>query len=140
MRLCDILVKTDYELVFGDITKEVKSLEYHSKNVKEESAFFVIDGYFHKGEDYIKEAIVKGASVIVLSKKLADSVENILLNESLENLTVIKVEDVRKALATMSVAFYNNPSGEMQVIGITGTKGKTSTAFMVQHILESAGI
>ena len=140
MKLCDMLAETDYDLVFGDITKEVKSLEYHSKTVKEESAFFVIDGYFHKGQDYVKEAIEKGAGVIVFSRKLADSAENILLNESNENLTVIKVEDVRKALATMSVEFYNNPSGEMQVIGITGTKGKTTTSFMIHHILERAGI
>ena len=140
MRLCGILAKTDYELIFGDITKEVKSLEYNSKNVKEESAFFAIDGYFHKGQDFVKEAIENGASTIVLSEEAAEIIDAISLERTYKNLTVIKVEDVRKALATMSVAFYNNPSGEMQIIGITGTKGKTTTAFMIHHILESAGI
>lgn len=135
-----MLAEIDYELIFGDITKEIESLEYNSKNVKKGSAFFAIDGYFHKGKDFVKEAIENGANTIVLSGKTADLVESTLFQDDHINLSVIKVEDVRKALATMSVAFYNNPSGEMQIIGITGTKGKTTTAFMIKHILESAGI
>lgn len=144
MRLCDLLDGLDYEIVLGDVTEEVKSIEYHSKNVIDGSAFFAIEGYFYKGSTFVEEAIRKGATSILMAKEgdteeFFREIKDVIKRKNAK-VTLIKVTDVRKALATMSAAFYNNPSEEMQVIGVTGTKGKTTTAFMIHHILEKAGI
>lgn len=134
MKLSDLLTKVEYQLVAGNLSTDVKSLEYHSKNVKKDGAFFAIDGYLENGSEYIEEAVERGAAAIILSEKTKFDIKNF------ENITFLTVKDVRKALAYMSCEFYNNPSEEMQVIGVTGTKGKTSVAFMIRHILEAAGI
>ena len=134
MTLVDLLEHIQYDFVRGTTDKEIYSLEYNSKEVKENSVFFAIDGHVCRGSMYITDAIKRGATVIVVNSNLS-KIEGI---ES--NVTIIGVKDVRKALAYMSARFYNNPSEELQVIGVTGTKGKTSVTFMIRHILESAGI
>ena len=113
---------------------EVSSLAYDSRKVTEGSAFFAIEGNKTNGNAYVKEAIENGAKIIFTSnfKELA----NINNGDAL----IIEVEDVRKTLANISCEFYNNPSEELQVIGVTGTKGKTSVTFMIKNILENAGI
>ena len=113
---------------------EVSSLEYNSKNVVDDSAFFAIEGHRENGNDYVEEAIENGAKIVFTNNAKG------LTNVSARGAKIIEVKDVRKTLANMSCAFYNNPSEEVQVIGITGTKGKTSVTFMIKNILETAGI
>lgn len=134
MKLSDLLTRVEYQLIAGSLSTNVKSLEYHSKNVKKDGVFFAIDGYLESGSKYIEDAVKRGASAVILSEKAKVDVKNF------ENVAFLTVKDVRKALAYMSCEFYNNPSEEMQVIGVTGTKGKTSVTFMIRHILETAGI
>ncbi|MBR5517204.1 MAG: UDP-N-acetylmuramoyl-L-alanyl-D-glutamate--2,6-diaminopimelate ligase, partial [Firmicutes bacterium] len=113
---------------------KVSSLAYDSKSVTEGSAFFAIEGYQNDGNDFIDEAIENGAKFVVTSRPKE------LVDAGHKDVTIIEVEDVRKALAISSCEFYNNPSEELQVIGVTGTKGKTSVTFMIKNILETAGI
>ena len=134
MELVNLLENVDFELIFGNIETEITSLEYNSKSVIEGSLFFAIDGYENRGIEYIDEAISKGAKAVV-----CNDLPRATFDKELE-FTLIKVKDVRKALAYMSSAFYNNPSGQMLVVGVTGTKGKTSVTFMIKSILECARV
>ena len=135
MKLCELLDSIEYESIIGDKRDfEINRLSYFSKEADSKTLFFAIIGFDEDGHDYIEEVVRRGVKAVVLSK-IPKDVQN-----SKKLTTIIMVKDVRKALAQASCRFYNNPSEHMQVIGVTGTKGKTSVAFMIKHILESAGI
>ena len=128
MNLKSILENLDYEVVQGNSDLEVNSINYDSRKVKTNDMFVCIKGFATDGHKYIDKALENGASVIVLQ----DDVEI-----SNDNVTVIKCSDTRKALAVMGANFYDNPSKKMKMIGVTGTNGKTTTAFMIKDILEA---
>ncbi len=134
MKLCKLLDGVEYKSLHGEVEKEIEYLTCHSKDVKENSLFFAIEGCNEDGHKYVDESVKNGAIAIILGK-IPDNYD-----ELCKFATIIVVEDVRKALAQASCQFYNNPSEHMQVIGVTGTKGKTSVTFMIRHILEMAGI
>lgn len=131
MTLKSLLINTDFNLIQGNIDIEISDLIYDSRKVFENTAFVCLVGYNTDGHQYINDAISKGASAIVVSKDI--SVENM-------NVTVIKVDDTRKALAFMSAEFFGNPTKELKTIALTGTKGKTTTVAMIKSILEAEGI
>ena len=128
MNLKTILNGIDYEVIKGEIDVEINKINYDSRKIKELDIFVCIKGYATDGHKYIDKAIENGAKVIVIQ----DDVE-IKDNKT----TIIKCRDTRKALALMGSNLYENPSSKMKVIGITGTNGKTTTAFMIKHILEA---
>ncbi|MBE6070749.1 MAG: UDP-N-acetylmuramoyl-L-alanyl-D-glutamate--2,6-diaminopimelate ligase [Clostridium butyricum] len=130
MELKDLLIDIDYELICGNVNTIVNSINYDSRKVIENDIFICIKGFATDGHKYIDKAIENGAKIIVIQ----DAV-----NIDSKNVTVIKVEDTRKALAKMSANYYNNPSKKMKIIGVTGTNGKTTTTFMIKDILECAG-
>ncbi len=109
---------------------EVNHIVYHSKKAEEGALFVCIKGAAYDGHDFAKEAIEKGAVVVVCSEPLSFKTE----------VTQICVRDCRKALAVIAAAFYEYPAKSLFVVGITGTKGKTTTAYMMQSILHSGGI
>jgi UDP-N-acetylmuramoyl-L-alanyl-D-glutamate--2,6-diaminopimelate ligase len=111
----------------GDI--EIKGIAYDSRKVGKGYVFVCIDGMTADGHDYAYEAMKKGAVALIVQK---DTGMN-------ENVTVMRTDDTRKALALVSDRFYGHPSGRFRLIGITGTKGKTTTTFMIKAILEAAG-
>lgn len=119
-----------YECLQGDLEKEVEALVYDSRKVAENSIFFCMVGAKWDGHDFCKEVVEKGVTALVVSKR----VENIP-----EHVTVILVEDTRKALALASAAWFHYPSKELTMIGITGTKGKTTVTCLIKSILEKAG-
>lgn len=127
--LLDLLKNCNYLCIQGDMHRKVTDICYDSKEVKKGSVFVCLKGYHRDGHDYLQEAVHKGASVLIVQKNVA--VE--------ENVTVIRVRDTREALAQIAVLFYGNPSKKLHMIGITGTKGKTSAAYMVWELLRIAG-
>lgn len=105
--------------------KEITSVEYDSRKVKEGSLFVAIEGFETDGHKYIDSAIKNGAMAVVCQKDVEFS-----------GATKILVEDSRKALALLSAEFFSHPASKMKIIGITGTNGKTTTTYLVKEILE----
>lgn len=130
MNLEHILEKSEYSCLQGDVRQEITALVYDSRKVKEGSVFVCISGAVKDGHDFIPDVVEKGAAAIIVEKDVV----------LLENVTVIRVADTRLALAQMSAAYFGYPANELKTVGITGTKGKTTTTYMVRSILEGAGI
>ncbi|MCE5221445.1 MAG: UDP-N-acetylmuramoyl-L-alanyl-D-glutamate--2,6-diaminopimelate ligase [Clostridium sp.] len=128
MNLKSILRGIDYKVIQGEVDVDINKINYDSRKVEKLDIFVCIKGYATDGHKYIDKAIENGAKVIVIQ----DSVE---IKD--KNISVIKCADTRKALALMGSNYYDNPSSKMKIIGITGTNGKTTTAFMIKDILES---
>ena len=129
MKLDKLLERLDYTVVQGSDSTEVTTLINDSRKVEEGSVFVCISGAVSDGHKYAADVAAKGAAAVVVEKDV----------EVPENVTVIKVEDTRYALAMMSAAYFGYPADKMKVIGITGTKGKTTTTYMIKSILEETG-
>ncbi|MEG2018638.1 MAG: Mur ligase domain-containing protein, partial [Clostridium sp.] len=119
MEFKNLFKNINYTLVSGEDSIIINSVQYDSRKIKQGDAFFAIEGFNLDGHDFIKKAIEKGATVIIVQRDV----------ELLEGITFIKVEDSRKALAIAAANYYGNPSEKMKIIGITGTNGKTTSAF-----------
>ena len=131
MKLIELIDGLDFELVCGDTNVEVNDIKNDSRKVSDKDLFFCISGAVSDGHKYAEDVINKGASVLIVEKKLEINVP--------ENITVIKVENSRYAMGYISSKFYKEPSKKLTVIGITGTKGKTTTTYMIREMLEAAG-
>lgn len=129
MRLTDLLERLEYEVVQGSEKAEVTELTNDSRKVVPGSAFVCISGVVSDGHAYVKEVAEKGAKAVIVEKQV----------EAPDGVTVIHVDDTRYALALMSAAYFGYPAEQLKVIGITGTKGKTTTTYMVKSILEGVG-
>ena len=129
MKLTYLLEKLEYEVVQGSDQIEITELTNDSRKVVEGSVFVCISGAVWDGHAYVKDVAEKGAVAIIVEKEV----------EAPEGLTVIKVKDTRYALALTSAAYFGYPADKLKVIGITGTKGKTTTTYMVKSILEGVG-
>lgn len=106
---------------------EITSVHYRAQDVKPGGLFVAIKGLIADGHDFIDDALARGASAIVTQKPVV------------KKSIIIEVKNTRKALAAISDQFFSNPSKQLQVIGITGTNGKTTTAFLLEHLLSEAG-
>ncbi len=142
MRLDELLENVEYELIKGKTDKEITSLVYDSRKAKEGSVFVCISGSVRDAHDFIPEVIGKDAAAIVIEKEVKDinGLANLLEMNSTANITFIRVKNARNALARMAAAYFGYPAEELITIGITGTKGKTTTTYMIKDILDKAGI
>ena len=129
MRLDKLLERLEYEVIRGSAETEVTTLVNDSRKVEEGSVFVCISGAVSDGHRFIPDVAAKGAAALVVERDV----------ETPEEITVIRVSDTRYALALMSAAYFGYPAEKLKVIGITGTKGKTTTTYMIRSILESVG-
>lgn len=130
MKLSRLVEKLQYQLMAGDVDVEISTLVYDSRKVEKNCVFVCILGAVRDAHDYVSEVVEKGAKAVIVQKDVKVP----------EGITVIKVENTREALAYMSAAYFDYPAEKLKTIGITGTKGKTTTTYMVKSILESAGL
>lgn len=129
--LKNLLAGISYECVQGTLDREVTDIIYDSRKVTKDCLFVCIKGAVVDGHKFAAQAVEAGASVLLVQEEVA-------LPEAAD-VTVIRVEDTRYAMAFISAAYFDNPAEQMQVIGITGTKGKTTSTYLVKSILEQAG-
>jgi UDP-N-acetylmuramoyl-L-alanyl-D-glutamate--2,6-diaminopimelate ligase len=130
MQLKELLKQVPVLKTEGPLDREIVSLVYDSRRVTPGSVFVAIPGVNVDGHDFINTAISRGAAAIICERNGFSS----------PRATKIKVADARETMARAAAAFHRHPSQKLQVIGVTGTNGKTTVAFMVKEILEAAGI
>ena len=129
MKLISLLEKLEYTCLQGSTDQEVKNVIYDSRKVEEGSLFVCIRGAVVDGHKFVPDVVAKGAKVLIVEEAV----------EAPEDVTVILVKDTRYAMAFISAAYFGYPAEKLKTIGITGTKGKTTTTYMVKSILENAG-
>jgi UDP-N-acetylmuramoyl-L-alanyl-D-glutamate--2,6-diaminopimelate ligase len=106
---------------------EISGLAYASQSVTPGTLFFCVPGFKSDGHDFAPDAVERGAAALVCQRPLGLGVPEVI------------VDDVRAAMSPAAVRFYGDPTAELDVIGVTGTNGKTTTAFLVRHLLEADG-
>lgn len=112
----------------GDLKRNITRVVYDSRRAVPGSLFVCIDGFKTDGHKYIQSALDNGATALIVQKEIP----------RIEGVTVIRVPDTRYALAYAADAFFGHPSGAFTLVGVTGTKGKTTTTYMIKSILEKA--
>ena len=130
MKLSKLLERQQYELLQGSIETEIADIAYDSRKIRPGMLFVAIAGTVVDGHKFIPDVINRGASAIVVEK------DTVIDNP---DVTVVKVDNGRAALSYMSQAYFDYPAEKMISIGITGTKGKSTTTYMVRDIIEKSG-
>ncbi len=145
MKISELISKLDYH--FNDehgqavtdpdraralLDVEIQDITNDSRKIRQDCLFFCISGAQFDGHDFALQALENGAKALVVEKDLD-------LGEAARDAVIIRVYDSRYAMAFISAAWFGNPASRMKIIGVTGTKGKTTTTYMVRSILQSAG-
>src|SRR5437588_8379038 len=121
MRLHEVMPDAPAEARELDVT----GLAYDTRQVAPGTLFFCVPGFTRDGHDFAPEAIAKGAVALVVQRTL-----NLQAPE-------IRVDSVRAAMAPAAARFFGDPTAQLEVVGVTGTNGKTTTAFLVRSLLEA---
>ncbi|MEA2016337.1 MAG: UDP-N-acetylmuramoyl-L-alanyl-D-glutamate--2,6-diaminopimelate ligase [Actinomycetota bacterium] len=129
MKLKELLKGVDYKKIYGSPGVEFKNISINSKDVNKESLFVAVRGFKLDGHDFIKDAVDRGASLLIVQEKADVS----------EDITQVIVNNTRKVLPVLCKNFYRDPTASFELIGVTGTNGKTTTCYIINSILKSAG-
>lgn len=134
MELKEILAGIEGLRVRGTLSLDINNVENDSRNIKPNGMFVAIKGFETDGHSYIRQAIDNGAVAVVIEE--GSKIRKTDIND---DTVVIMAPDTRIANAKIACNFYKNPTRKLKLIGITGTKGKTTTTFMIKSILEKHG-
>lgn len=129
MLLRELIADLNYKIIQGSADININMIQNDSRKVMEGDLFFCISGAVSDGHDYALDVSNKHAAALIVEREV----------EVPDTVTVIKVKSSRYAMGIISSKFYNEPSKKLNVIGITGTKGKTTTTYMIKEMLELAG-
>lgn len=129
MKLSNLIEKLEYEVLQGNADMEVTDFIFDSRKAIPGCVFLCISGTVSDGHAYVPDVVAKGAKALIVEHEV----------DVPADVTVIKVKNSRHALALCSCAYFGYPSESLRVIGITGTKGKTTTTYMIKGILEAVG-
>ncbi len=136
MELTELLNSVHAIQVIGEVQrKDISGIFYDSRKIIRNSVFVAVKGYSTDGHKFILDAINNGAIAVILEDN-SSVPDDVFIHQ---NAAKILVKDSRVGLAEISKAYYKEPSQKMKVIGITGTNGKTTTAYFIKSILETAG-
>jgi UDP-N-acetylmuramoyl-L-alanyl-D-glutamate--2,6-diaminopimelate ligase len=128
MTLSELIAGLDVRELWGKAGVEIESLAYDSSQVGPGSLFFCVPGQTRDGHEFASDALERGAVGLVVERRLDLAATQVL------------VPDARAAMAPVAARFWGDPTTELRVVGITGTNGKTTTAFLLREILEQAGL
>lgn len=131
MRLAELISEIEYQCLQGNVDTEVEAVVYNSAKLQPGCLFICIEGSTFDSHSFASEAADKGARVLVVTRDVPEVMGR--------DITVIKVDNSRYAMAFIAAAYFKHPARKLKVIGITGTKGKTTTTYLVKSILENAG-
>ena len=133
MKLRDVLKNSNILESKGDLDIDITNISSDSRLIEKNGLFFAITGYVLKGTDFIEGAIKNGATAVIVEPDVD------LSSFDYPNVTFVKLDNLRKNLALCSCNLYDNPSKKLKLIGVTGTKGKTTSTYMIKGILEKHG-
>ena len=121
----------------GALDAEIKGIAYDSRKVEKDFLFVAVKGFSVDGHDYIEDAVSRGAAAVIAEHavEITGAEKSAVQNRA----ALIEVPDTREAMALISAAFYKHPSGNLSLIGITGTNGKTTTSFITKNIIDAGG-
>ena len=128
--LKDILYKVPMEAVVGNTAVKIKSVHFDSRKVKSKDVFVAVKGTISDGHQFIETAINQGAVAVICEE---------IPSVKVEGITYVQVENAQTALAFMAANFYDNPSENLKLVGITGTNGKTTIATLLYDLFSKAG-
>ena len=130
MILKDILYKVSLDIVIGTTDIQINDIQFDSREIQVNDLFVALKGTAVDGHEYVEKAVALGARAVVLE---------VLPDYQDENVTYIKVENAHNALALMAANYYDNPSKNLKLVGVTGTNGKTTTTSLLYQLFKKSG-
>src|SRR5436190_6765703 len=127
MKLGGLLADAEVAEIVGGWEVEIAALAYDSRRVEPDTLFFCVPGQRSDGHDFAERAVEAGAAALVVERRLDVPV------------TQVRVADARAAMASAAARFWGDPTAKLRVAAVTGTNGKTTTAFLIRHVLEAQG-
>jgi UDP-N-acetylmuramoyl-L-alanyl-D-glutamate--2,6-diaminopimelate ligase len=127
--LAELLQNVRAEVVQGDLEIKIAGVHYDSRKIEQEFLFVAIKGFKTDGHEFISQAIAKGAVALLVEKKVKVP----------QGITIVKVKNTRQALPIIAANYYQHPANQFNLVGVTGTNGKTTTTFLVEAILKELG-